>query len=219
VRSNGSQTGQPKIAIKRTLLLLFFAVPLHAQTTMPDNAVPNYTPITAAQRGKWFVKSTVGPGSLLLSGPLGAAWGTMLNRPREYGPHWEGFGKRYGMRLTGVSVGDAMEAGLGALWREDPRYFRSPDRAFGLRVEHIIKTSFEAPGRDGRYRLAYARFVANAGNNFLSNTWRASGDAEASDAVVRCLWGIAGRAASNAFAEFWPDIAKRVFRRKGPFAP
>jgi hypothetical protein len=30
---------------------------------------------------------------------------------------WETlFGKRYGMRLTGVSVSNAMEASLGAIW-------------------------------------------------------------------------------------------------------
>src|SRR5437667_2412308 len=63
---------------------------------------------------KWFVKSTVGPSSLFLYGPLSAALGTATNSPEEYGPHWAGFGKRYGMRLTGVSTGNAMEASLGA---------------------------------------------------------------------------------------------------------
>jgi len=29
------------------------------------------------------------------------------------------------MRLTGVSTGKAIEAGLGSLWGEDPRYFRA----------------------------------------------------------------------------------------------
>jgi len=52
--------------------------------------------------------------SLFLSGPLSAALGTATNSPGEYGPHWAGFGKRYGMRLTGVSTGNAMEASLGA---------------------------------------------------------------------------------------------------------
>ena len=60
----------------------------------PD--VPNYEPITGKQRLKWFAIATAGPMSLLVAGPLSAGWGTMLNSPEEYGPHWEGFGQRYG---------------------------------------------------------------------------------------------------------------------------
>ena len=95
-----------------------------------SETVPNYQPITGKQRFEWFVSNTVGPASLFAVGPASAAWGTAFNNPKEYGPHWDGFGKRYGMRLTGVSVGNAMEAGLGAIWGEDPRYFRSADRSF-----------------------------------------------------------------------------------------
>lgn len=175
--------------------------------------VPDYKPITGKQRFNWFVVSTVGPTSLLLSGPLSAAWGTAFNSPEEYGPHWEGFGKRYGMRLTGVSTGNAIEASLGAIWGEDPRYFRSPDRAFGSRVKYVIKTTFTAPGRDGRWRPAYARYAGNVGNNFLSNTWRVESENGAGDAALRCVWGITGKMAGNAFSEFWPDVKKMVFKK------
>jgi hypothetical protein len=138
------------------------------KTGLPNHPLANYRPVTGPERFKWFVKSTVGPSSLFLSGPLSAALGTAVNSPGEYGPHWAGFGKRYGMRLTGVSTGNAMEASLGAIWGEDPRYFPSPNRAFGARVKYVIGSTFAAPGRDGRFRPAYARFAGNVGNNFLS---------------------------------------------------
>jgi hypothetical protein len=67
------------------------------------------------------VNSTVGPKSLA-AGIVSTAWNTALNKPKEYGPHWEGLGKRNGMRLTGVATGNAIEAGFGGLWGEDPRY-------------------------------------------------------------------------------------------------
>src|SRR5678815_5573231 len=119
--------------IRITVLLLLLASVAHAQTK--SDVVPDYKPITGQQRFNWFAVSTAGPTSLLLAGPLSAAWGTALNRPHEYGPHWEGFGKRYGMRLTGISTGNAIEAGLGAVVGEDPRYFQSPDHAFGARLK------------------------------------------------------------------------------------
>ena len=109
-----------------TLSLPLLWLPASAQTTraekpsitekigLPDHPLANYKPVTGPKRFKWFVKATAGPSSLFLSGPLSAALGTVTNSPGEYGPHWAGFGKRYGMRLTGVSTGNAMEASLGA---------------------------------------------------------------------------------------------------------
>lgn len=73
------------------------------------SSVPKYQPITAGQRVKWFAVRTAGPVSLLLAGPVSSGWGTLLNSPKEYGTHWEGFGKRYGMRLTGLSTGTRLK--------------------------------------------------------------------------------------------------------------
>jgi hypothetical protein len=176
--------------------------------------VPNYQPMTTSERARWFVTSTVGPTSLFLAGPLSAAIGTARDIPSEYGPHWDGFSKRNGMRLTGISTGNLIEAGLGAIWGEDPRYFPSPTRGLGPRVKYVIRTTFLAPHPDGRWHPAYARFAGDIGNNFLSNTWRADSEAKTSNAVYRSLWGVVGRMGSQAFAEFWPDVRKRAFRRK-----
>jgi hypothetical protein len=194
------------------VLFLLLAPVAWGQTN--DDDVPNYRPITNQERAKWFVVSTAGPVSLAAAGPLSAAWGTAFNLPKEYGPHWDGFGKRYGMRLTGVSTGNAIEAGLGAVWGEDPRYFRVPDRPLGSRVKYVITSTFTAPGSDGRWRPAYARYVATVGNNFLSDTWRERSESGAGDAAIRCLTGFGARMAGNAFAEFWPDVKRKVFRRK-----
>src|SRR5882672_7947464 len=62
------------------------------------NTSTSYRPITGPQRLNWAVKSTIGPVSLA-AGLFSAGFGTAMGRPREYGPHWEGFGKRYGMRF------------------------------------------------------------------------------------------------------------------------
>ena len=203
----------------RTVFVPFAAVILltisaAAQTATSSDAVPAYKPISGVERMKWFANSTVGPMSLFASGPLSAAWGTALNSPEEYGPHWEGFGKRYGMRLTGVSTGNAMEAALGAAWGEDPRYFRSTGKSFGGRVKYVVKATFMAPNRNGEWRPAYARQVGNVGNNFLSNLWRVDSENDPGDAALRCVWGALGKMGGNAFAEFWPDVKRLISRKK-----
>lgn len=106
-----------------------------------------------------------------------------------------------------------MEAGLGALWGEDPRYFRAPEKNFGARVENVIKQTFLARRRDGSSAPAYARFIAIPGNNFLSNTWRADSEADNPHAVFRTLGGFAGRIAGNAFDEFWPDVKRHLLHK------
>jgi hypothetical protein len=172
-----------------------------------------YQPITGRQRLNWFVKSTIGPVGMT-AGVFSAAMSTATDNPREYGPHWEGFGKRYGMRLTGISTGNAMEAGLGSLWGEDPRYFRAAGEPLKKRVKNIIVMTFAARRADGDLVPAYARYLGTAGNNFLSNTWRPESQSSVSNACVRTVLGFAGRMGSNAFAEFWPDARKYIFHRK-----
>lgn len=161
---------------------------------------------------KWFAGSSVGPASLA-GGVISAGWGTLLNSPREYGPHWAGFGKRYGMRLTGVVTGNAMEASLGAVWGEDPRYPRAAGQPFAGRVRHIVRMTFLAPRADGATAPAYARYVAIAGNNFVSNTWRVPSEATTQRALARTGWGFVGRMASNAFREFWPSVRGAIGRK------
>jgi hypothetical protein len=146
-----------------------------------------YQAIGAGERFRWFAQTTVGPESLT-AGLFSAGLGTAIDRPREYGPHWGGFGKRYAMRLTGVSTGKAIEAGLGSLWGEDPRYFRAAGQPIKRRLKDVVVMTFAARQRDGNVGPAYARYLGNAGNNFLSNSWRAdSAPAQAMLAYAFCL--------------------------------
>ena len=176
----------------------------------PQTQQSLYHPITPRERLRWFITNTIGPPNLV-GGIFTAGFGTALDRPVEYGTHWDGFVSRYGMRMTGIVTGNAMEAGLGLLLGEDPRYFRVQDRPFKARVENIVLLTFEARHRNGSLGPAYARYVAISGNNFLSNAWRVHSDSNVQNALLRTAEGFAGRMAVNAIEEFWPDFKKRIF--------
>ena len=182
--------------------------------TPPVNPNAVYTPITGDERLAWAVKSTIGMKSLALSGPLSAGWGTIFNSPPEYGTNFDGFAKRYGMRLTGVSTGNAIESSLGMIWGEDPRYFKVPEKKFWQRVGHAADLTVRARGSDGKYHPAYARYAGTAGNNFLSNTWRVESESSFEDAVSRTAVGFAGKFASNLFDEFWPTVWNKLQKVK-----
>jgi hypothetical protein len=172
-----------------------------------------YRPITKRESLRWFITSTIGlphrAGGIFVS-----VFGTALDRPKEYGPHWEGFVDRYGVRIACSATGNAMEAGGSLLLREDPRYFRVPDRPFKSRAGNVVQLTFTARDYDGSFRPAYARYGATFGNSFLSNTWRVHSEANAQHALLRTAGDFAGHMAANAWEEFWPDVKKRVFNKR-----
>jgi hypothetical protein len=177
----------------------------------PHELEASYRPITARESLRWFITSTVGlphrAGGIFVSG-----FGTALDRPKEYGPHWGGLADRYGMRMACSATGNAMEASAGLLLREDPRYFRAPERPLKARARNVVRLTFAARGDRGSLRPAYARYISMIGSNFLSNTWRVHSEANSRDALLHTSGDFAGRMVANAFEEFWPDI-KRVFHK------
>ena len=112
-----------------------------ASTVVPESGFDAATssssdarqPITGQQRIQWVVRGTIGPENLA-GGLFSAGWGTLFDSPQVYGTHWQGFGDRYGMRLTGIAVSNTMEASLGAFWHENPRYKPEPEKSFGGRL-------------------------------------------------------------------------------------
>ncbi len=204
----------PRLEIGWGLLLMLLVIGLSASSAYSQNApvqlgVQNYNAITASERMKWFAVST---GRGAISGSIfSAAWGTANGRPEEYPNNWEGFGRRYRMSLAGVATGNAMEAGLGAMWGEDPRYFPtnlSPTGNMGAKLKHIVKSTFTARNRNGESMPAYARYIAQPGNNFLANTWRVESEATVGQALLRTAFGFLGRMTSNAVAEFRNDMSR-----------
>jgi hypothetical protein len=173
-----------------------FAGASFAQTAADD-------PITAAQRVRWLAHENFAPGGVLEDIAAGAV-GTLSNSPKEYGPHWAGFGKRVGIITANYGVNTAMEAGLGSIWGEDPRYNRTEGEPLAHRLGHVVKMTFFARNRMGTEVPAYARFLAIPGSNFLANTWMPNSDATASQALLRTGLGFLSRMGENAYREFRP---------------
>lgn len=187
------------------------ASPLNSAGSSSSAAHPE---VTGRERIQWALNGTLGPASLT-AGLFSAGWGTLFDHPKVYGPHWEGFGDRYGMRLSGLALSNTMEAGLGAIWGEDPRYKRAGDDApFFHRLGHAAEMTFMSQSRDGGIMPAYARYVAISDSNVISNSWRATGENNGSSAAIRVGLGFFGRFGSNTFEEFWPDVRHKVFHHE-----
>jgi hypothetical protein len=169
-------------------------------------------PITAGQRVYWVVDGTVGLRSLLAVGPYSAAWFTAWNTPEEWGRTWSGFGKRYLQREADVAISSSMEAGLGAIWGEDPRFVPSRRHGIWPRARFAMKTAFLAPRRDGHLAPAWGRYASNVFNNVIENTWLPPSVTTPGQTAYRSAAGMGGRVVGNLWDEFWPDAWKYLRR-------
>ncbi len=187
-----------------------------AAAALPDQAdevIPGYTPITPSERFRWVVAGNLGPRSLGV-GVLKASWDTAWNTPSEWNQSWSGFGKRFVNREVQVGISNSIEAGLGAVWGEDVRYFRSRRTGIWARTGYAAKTTFLAPRRNGELAPAWAYYIGAVGNNLIANAWLPDSATGVGDTTWRISNGLLGRFAGNLWFEFWPEVRERIFERK-----
>ena len=186
------------------------------EPTAPPAAAPltadAYVPITAAERIDWIVDGTIGRKSLFAVGPLATIWQTGFNTPEEWGRGASGVAKRYAQREADVALSNTIEAGLGAIWGEDPRYIPSGRKGIWPRARYAIKTVVLAQRRDGSLKPAWGRYAGNVVNNLIENTWLPPSMTTGSQTAWRSGLGLLGRLGGNAWEEFWPDVVRR-FRK------
>jgi hypothetical protein len=184
----------------------------------PATSIRDYIPITGNERVQWYLRGT--GTAAVSSSVLSAAWSTAWRSPHEYPETWGGFGKRYGLAISGVAISNGIEAGLGQAWGEDPRFFRKGGPLRGnvkSRVNHVLLSTVTATNRRGERMPAYSRFIAIPSSNFMQNAWRVDSHSAVGDALMRTLYGFLGRMAGNAIHEFWPDIrGKKGNRSSAP---
>jgi hypothetical protein len=189
-------------------------VPAPAAAPIPDPIMtPAVAPVTAntaqfvnplidgRQRLQWLFVENLGAGSLADDVAVGAV-DTYFNTPKEYKPHWQGFGERTGMIAANYGVKSTMEAGLGSIWGEDPRYFKTTGLSVRNRMAYVIKMTFMARNQAGGTMPAYSRYIAFPASSFLSNAWQPTSESTATDAAVRVGLGFLSRMGENAWKEF-----------------
>ncbi len=165
--------------------------------------------VTASDRVRWFARSTFGPVTILTT-TVESAIQTGTNTPPEYGTHWDGYGKRLASKFGTNALSNSVEAGLGALWGEDPRYHRRGGGPKRERIWNAVKLSVMAENAAGETVPAYARYIAVPATRVISNEWRPPSQTTAQATLDRIALAFVRKAAGNAFSEFWPDIRKHI---------
>jgi len=172
-----------------------------------------YQPATPSDRIDWAVSGTIGLQSPLVVGPLGAGFETAINAPEEWERTWEGFGKRYAHRLADVALSNSIEAGVGAIWGEEPRYIPSGRKGIWPRARYAIKTTVLAQRPDGHLAPAWGRVAGNTINNVIENAWLPPSSRTVGNTLMRSAFGFLSRLGGNAWGEYWPDVWRKLRHR------
>ena len=168
-------------------------------------------PFSSEQRVAWIVDSAIGSRSLGV-GVLASAWQTHRDSPHEWDRTWSGFGKRYGQAQADTALSAVIEGGVGAIWSEDPRYRPSEQRGVWSRLGHATQSVVIAPRRNGRLAPAWGRMAGSVFNNVIENAWLPRRVRTPRHTIVRSADSLLARLARNVWAEFWPDLRKRLGR-------
>jgi hypothetical protein len=180
-----------------------------AQQTAPP-------PMTLGDRARFYATNTFGPSALGTSA-LWAGVDLWRDVPEGWDQGAGGYFRRFGSSI-GVNAGsNAIAFAVGALDGEDVRYRRAPEMPFWQRARHVVVTTYwvRKNGRSG-HMFAFSRISGAYAGAFLGNQWYPPGDDGTREAIIRGSWSLLSDLGTSAFREFWPDVKRRLFKRRKP---
>jgi hypothetical protein len=132
-----------------------------------------------------------------------------------YGGGMQGYAKRFGAsyadNFDGTMLGNAI---FPILLKQDPRYFRRGEGSFTSRFLYSISTTVWCKNDSGSHGPNYSNILGNLAAGGISNLYYPASDRGAGLTFERGLTVTAYGAFGGIFNEFWPDIAKKLFKDK-----
>jgi hypothetical protein len=137
-----------------------------------------------------------------------------VNSPEEWGQGGAAYGKRVASMAGWSGIHSALAFGLDSTLHQDPRYHRSGSAGLWRRTGHALRGTILTRTDAGGETLSTWRIGSAYGSAFLSNMWYPDRLNNARLGFIQGSIGLGFDLASNLGAEFWPDIKRKVFRRK-----
>jgi len=132
-----------------------------------------------------------------------------------FGQGFEGYGKRYGTAFADQVDGNIMVGAVfPAILKTDPRYFQLGKGKFVYRFAYAFSRIFITRRDSGTRLFNFPEFAGNATAIAISNLYYPPADRGFSSSANN--WGVQMGidALGNELKEFWPDIHRRISRRK-----
>jgi len=165
--------------------------------------------LAGKEKFRFYLRHTAGIQALAYV-IMGAGINQAMDSVPEWGQGMEGFGKRLGSRMAARTIKSSVHSGLGALLKEDPRYFYSNRSGIWNRALYATGQVFLAHKDSGGTRFAVSRFAGIWSAAYLSRQWRPREDRTAEQYLISGAIWIGLDMAKTVFSEFWPDIKRKL---------
>jgi len=139
------------------------------------------------------------------------------NQNPSFGQGVEGYAKRLASSYGDQAIGNLMtEAIFPSLLHEDPRYFRigSGGGSTWHRTRYAITRVFVVRTDKGGWTFNFSEWLGNGTTVALSNLYYPADTRNVSDNVQKLGIQVATDAFSQVLKEFWPDIKRKISKKK-----
>ena len=170
-------------------------------------------PLSVRSKLNFHVQSVGTPMSLAET----AAYAGILqgfDTPAEWGQGAGAYGKRFASALGGSAIHGALAFGLDSALHQDPRYYRSRNPGFWRRAAHAFRGTMLTHTDSGGETLSTWRLGSAYGAAFLSNEWYPERLNTVRLGALQGSLHLGFDLVSNLGAEFWPDVKRKILRRK-----
>ena len=178
--------------------------------------VPNAVPLTPKQKFSLAFRSATDPFQFVAAA-ADAGVSQIQNSFPAYGNGVEGYAKYFGAsyadNFDGAILGNAV---FPILLKQDPRYFRKGTGTFKRRLLYAISTTVWCRNDNLKWGPNYSNVLGNLAAGGISNIYYPAANRGASLTITRGLTVTAEGAIGSVADEFWPDVARRIF--KGRYA-
>jgi hypothetical protein len=137
-----------------------------------------------------------------------------LGTPPEWGQGAGAYGKRFASALGSSGIHGVLAFGLDSTLRQDPRYFRSTGSGIWRRTAHAFRGTLLTRTDRGGETLSTWRLGSDYGAAFLSNEWYPERLNTVRLGALQGSLHLGFDFISNLGVEFWPDVKRKILRRK-----
>jgi hypothetical protein len=194
---------------------LFFALPNFL--TVESKNVP---PLTAGQKFKVVARGAFDPIQIPWYA-IQAGIGQAENSEPGYGQGAEGYGKRFGAYAAdGIIENFMVGAIFPSVLRQDPRYFQLGTGGFWHRSGYAVSRIFITRTDSGHHQFNFSEILGSAAAASISTySYHPSSDRNLGN--TGSVWGTQVGYDSITFVikEFWPDIRRKMGKKKNSSAP
>lgn len=135
-----------------------------------DAVVPaqsGYTRPDSKTRFKRYINGVAGPFALARSAAT-AGISTWRNSPEEWGPHWEGFGRRFASNVGKNAIKGTVIYGLDEALKVDSHFYRSEKRDVGSRIKNALISPVTARKANGKRVFGFPRVVGTYSSSIIA---------------------------------------------------